>query len=313
MTRLRLLFALTLALLLAAAPLSALAQESDDDAGTGLILRADGPVHVAAGERIGAAIAISGDATVDGTVDGLLLVIDGKAIVNGRVEGDVTVINGELLLNDTAVVDNVSLINSEFTRAPGATVLEGVHESSGFSFGWGAAVFSALFWVGSSLALLVVGLVLAAIAGKQVTGAGRLATERVGQTVLSSVIVWIGLPLVAVAAFISLIGIPVGLGIGVALLALGFFGYIVAGVRIGQFLTERGRPESRQHPFLAAVVGLVILQLVALLPFIGGFIAGVAGLYGGGALAYYAYQGWRGGHEPAAPLPSGRLTPVPAA
>lgn len=312
MFRLRLLLVLTLTILVAGTPVAVLAQETGAGSDDGLILRIDGPVHVAAGERIGAAIAIRGNATVDGAVDGLLLVIDGTATINGRVEGDVTVISGTLVLNDSAVVDNVSLINSELTRAPGATVFQEINESSGFSFGWGAAVFSFLFWVGSTLALLVVGLVLAAIAGKQVNGAGQLATDRIGETVVSSIVIWIGLPVLAVLLLVTLIGIPIAMGIGIALVALGFFGYVVAATRVGQLITERGRPEPRLHPYLAVVVGLLLLQIAGLVPFIGGFVVAVAGLYGGGALAYYAYRGWRGRREPVAPAHSGHLTPVQA-
>jgi hypothetical protein len=41
-------------------------------------------------------------------------------------------------------------------------------------------------------------------------------------------------------------------------------------------------------------VGLLILQVIALIPFFGGFVAFISALYGAGALAYYAFQGWRG-------------------
>ena len=112
---------------------------------------------------------------------------------------------------------------------------------------------------------------------------------------LSSIVVWVGLPVLAVISFLSLIGIPFGIAILlIALPAFAFVGYLVSGTWIGGKITNRGGAEQMRNPYLAAVVGLLILQIVSLIPFFGGFLAVVAALYGAGAVAFYAFLGWRG-------------------
>jgi len=77
--------------------------------------------------------------------------------------------------------------------------------------------------------------------------------------------------------------------------ALGFLGYLAAGTRIGVLIVDRGGPpDPNRKPYLAAVVGLLILQVIVLIPFISGLIAFLAALYGARALACYAFQSWKG-------------------
>lgn len=54
----------------------------------------------------------------------------------------------------------------------------------------------------------------------------------------------------------------------------------MSGTWIGGKITNRGGADKVRNPYLAAVVGLLILQIVSLIPFVGGFLAVVAALYG---------------------------------
>ena len=55
-------------------------------------------------------------------------------------------------------------------------------------------------------------------------------------------------------------------------------------VRLGRL----GR-EDTGKPLLAAALGVLILQLLVIIPVVGWVIAAIAGLWGAGALAYYAF------------------------
>jgi hypothetical protein len=287
------LFLITVALALL--PGAALAQ--DPDAEGGLLLRVNGDVRLPAGESSDTIIVINGDAVVDGSVTGALVVVNGDATVNGRVDEEVVVINGTVTLGETARVGgDVALVRSDLTRAPGAVVEGTVEERSEFGFGRAGAVFSFLVWLGFTLVVLLAGLLFAAVAGRQLTRAATLLTSSVGGTLLGAVLVWVGIPILAVLAFVTLVGIPLGLALLLFLLpALWFLGYLVAGTRLGGWLLDlMHRPTTAAHPYLAALLGLLVLQLVLWIPFLGGLIWVLAGMLGAGTLALLAWRAWQG-------------------
>jgi hypothetical protein len=81
-------------------------------------------------------------------------------------------------------------------------------------------------------------------------------------TILGVVFVWVALPIIAALAIVTLIGLPLGLGVLIFLLpALWFLGLIVAGTRLGLAIVKVSGRESGEHPYLASFVGLLILQL----------------------------------------------------
>lgn len=284
-----------LALLLAIVPASALAQAGADDPEDEFLLKINGTLTVPADQTIGTVVMIDGDAIIEGTITDTLFVIAGNAEIAGVVQGDIHVIDGTVSLLDSATVKNVTLYDGEIERAQGATVTGDVnHESFSWS-GWDVAMFSAYLWTSMTVLVLVAGLLFAAIGARQLKAAGAMISERTGGTILAALIVGIGLPVVAVALMVTLVGIPLGVGLFLFLLpALWFLGYIVAGTKLGATIVDRARPQTGEHPYLAAVVGLLVLQLVQLAPFIGWLTTFLAGVIGTGALAYYAWTSWRG-------------------
>ena len=68
--------------------------------------------------------------------------------------------------------------------------------------------------------------------------------------------------------------------------ALGFLGYLVTGIRLGDYIigAMRGSDEA-WHPYLAAAVGLGALVVAGWIPVLGAVVSPVAAFLGGGALA----------------------------
>jgi hypothetical protein len=314
-SRIRRVFLVTCALLLALLPAVVLA----DDATTGatpddLTLRIAGSYTVPAGEQIGSLVVIDGDATIEGTVQNTLVVISGNAVISGVVDGDITLVSGTLELRDTArVTSAVNVIRGDLVRAPGAVVAGDITETSGYSFGWTFAIVSALLWLGVTLLILVAGLVFAAIGRRQLQGAGTLLTASPVGTTLSALLLWIALPALALGAVITIVGIPFAIGIALFLLpAMWFIGYLVAGTQLGSLLIARRiDPQRRSHLYVAALVGIGLLQIVGWVPGIGPLIGALAGLGGGGALALYAWRSWRG-ERPASATKAPVIQPIPA-
>jgi hypothetical protein len=279
------------ALFLAFIPSAALAQspERNDD----FTLRINGDVSIAAGDRVNSVVVIDGNLTVDGEVTDFVLVIKGDATINGTVGGDLTVINGDINLASSAVVDNVNSVRGNINRAQGATITGDIHERDNFRFLWAAAgLFSVLFWIAMTIAMVAAALIFAAFGGRQLASAARAMTGDVVNTIIGAVFFWIGVPILAFLAIVTVIGIPIGIGLILFLLpTIGFLGYLISGTRLGTWLLGLGGREAGERPFLAAALGTLVLQLLVLIPVIGIVIAIVAGIWGGGALAFRIYRG----------------------
>ena len=278
-------------------PASASAQSPNDEDEDSALIRINSDAFIAADETIENLVVISADAVIEGTVTGSLVVINGDATVSGRVGDNVTVISGDINLLDSAVVDNVHSVRGDLIRAPGATVSGDVDESD-FTGLWAAlGVLSVILWVGVTIAAIVAGIVFALIGGKQLRATATLMTGEAVNAIAGTVFLWVGLPILAVLAIITVIGLPLGLGILIFVMpVLGFLGYLVAATRIGSFATGAMNRAEAGRPVLAVLIGVLILQVVLLVPFIGAVIVFLASIWGAGALAFTAYRG-AGGHD----------------
>jgi cytoskeletal protein CcmA (bactofilin family) len=289
---------------LAMSPGTALAQTAEDD--DSAVIRVNSDTVIGPGESVENLVVISANARIEGTVTGTLVVIDGDATIAGTVEEDLTVISGDIELLDGSTVKDVHSIRGEITRAPGATVTGDVDENDFSGLSTALGVISILLWVGITIALLVAGIVFALVGGRQLTAATKVMTGEAAYAILGAVFVWIGLPVLAVIAFITVIGAPLGLGILLFLLpVLGFLGYLVAATRLGSWLTGAMNRPATERPVLAVVLGVLILQVLLLIPVLGAVIALLASIWGAGALACVAYRGARGREvapEPAPPV-----------
>src|SRR5690606_10446987 len=209
--------------------------QTPDDGDDGLIFRANGDVTVARDEVIEAVIVANGNARVEGSVTSTLWVISGDAIVEGSVGDDVIVIDGTLELTRGAEVENVTLIRGTLERADGAIVSGTITEQNALiSLGWGAAVFSMVMWLGVTLALVVAAVVFAAVAGRHLAGAGEVVRHRFGASIVTALVLWIALPILAVMAFVTIVGIPLGVSVFLLVLpVLWIAGYLVVTTRVG--------------------------------------------------------------------------------
>jgi hypothetical protein len=99
-------------------------------------------------------------------------------------------------------------------------------------------------------------------------------------------------PLVAVAALATVIGIPLGIALLIVVLPLLWsLGYVTTGTRLGFFLDDlRGATPNVAHPYLEAVLGVAIFQLIGLVPVVGWLVVVLAGLLGAGAIVVHAWR-----------------------
>jgi hypothetical protein len=276
-------------------PVAALAQDSsditeDDD----ILMRINGPLTIAAGDLVDVLVVINDNATVDGTVDKLVMVINGTATINGTVDGDLVVVSGDLVLGPSAVVDDVHLYDSTITRDPAATVRGDISEDAELNWSWwGSAIFTLWIWVGMTIVVLVAGLLFALFGGRQLRALAETAKSQVAMSILTAVVLMFGLPILGILVLFTVIGIPLGLAIIFVLIPLlWLLGYIIIGAHLGIWLRARmGQTDPRTGLVWATLIGLLILQLIGLIPFIGGLIGFLAGTYGAGVLVLHLIRG----------------------
>ncbi len=278
-------------LLIAFLPSSAAAQEVDQKDEDWLI-RINGNLRIEADETVDSVVVIGGDVLIEGTVRHNVLVIDGDAFVSGTVGRNVTSIEGDVILLAPAVVHNVRTISGDLERANGATVTGRIRDQASLSIGgFGFFLFTAYLWAAATFGLIIGGLIFAAIGGRQLTRAALAMTGEAVNTIVGAVILWVGVPILTLVIMFTLVGIPLGMLILTFFLPTLFaLGYITAGARLGGAILGRFGREPGNRPLAATALGVLILQIAFVVPLLGWLVALIAGIWGGGALAFTAFR-----------------------
>ena len=269
-----------------------------------------GDVEVAAGEQADAVIVVGGDARIAGTVNTLVLV-DGTATVSGATLETIAVINGTAdLMAGTAVSGDVIRFDSAITRADGVVIGGAIKDMAGdvaaFGIFMGAAML--LMWIGFGIATLLVGLLVAGLAARQVRVATTLISREPGKTVLVGLLSLVVPPLLAVLAIVTIIGIPTGIGLLVVVWpAVAFIGYVVAAIWLGEWiLRQRSGSTPAERPYTAALLGLLIAFVIGFVP----LVTAILSIFGLGAVVLASWRTLRG---PGTPRQVVQTQPAPAA
>jgi hypothetical protein len=282
-----------------AAPAVLAAQPPFQHTGT-VLMSFNGDVTVPAGESADSVFVVTGTATIRGTVE-TVIVLDGAAVLEGASVHSLFVTGGSVSIDGASTVTgDVRTLGATATVDPAATVGGTVSGLESDLVAAGAILAPAilLFMLGLALVTIVSGLALAALAARQVRSAeGLMDTEPV-RTFVVGVAGLVVIPVVAILAVVTVVGAPLGLAILLVVWpAAAVAGYLVAGIWIGEWLLERVSPRERPaRPYLAAVVGLIVLPMISIVPFVGA----IASLFGFGAVLLLA---WRTFRQPSAPRP----------
>lgn len=251
---------------------------------------------------LGGAIVLREGATVDGRFEA----VAGDVRIDGAILGDAVVAADTIAVGDAASVGGALEYNrdaSSFSAAPGATIAGGavaVQDPAftgfpdGVPFGGGGFAPVIPSWVGAVygfFANLLLGVVLLAVApglGRRVAGVGTTDTLRAGGVGLLALL---AVPVLLIAAAITIVGIPLSLAGFVVFLATlwvaSVYGAFVVGTRLLGYA-------DRDNRWLALLVGLLIVGLVGAVPLVGGLVGFLVLLLGLGAFAL-ALRGESGG------------------
>jgi hypothetical protein len=239
-----------------------------------------GPVDVPAGESTGDVVVIDGPVSVEGTVRGDLIAISGTVTIAGRVDGDVVAVSERATLESGARIGgDLVWVSRRPAVAGDATVAGDIRRANvdalvgPFDFVGRLAV-----WLAVSVSTLALGLLLLWLAPRALEAAWRSAARAPGAAIGLGLALFIGLPILAVVALVTLLGIPFGIGLLLALLPLYATAYTVAAWLLGRRLA------GSATPVLSFLAGLGILRVLALIPAVGGLVWLAASAFGLGAL-----------------------------
>ncbi len=290
-----------IAVLLAASPAWA---QTKGEADPEVVLR--GTLRVPDGTVVSDAVIFDGDAIVDGTVTGTVVAFHGDVTVSGVVDGDVVAFSGRVVLTSGATVDGRVVSVDRPDIADGATIGGGISRTPrGFGHlrGLGFGLSRVAFWIGASLSALVLGLLMLALVGRQAQSAAA-AVDSIGPAFGWGALVFFGLPIGALIVAATIVGLPLALGVLLALGLLYWIGWAVAALAVGRRLV---RPP--QHAALAFLAGWGILRVLALIPGIGGLVWFAAATLGLGGIVLAARRTTQ--PQPGAPATSVPVPPPP--
>ncbi len=254
------------------------------------VVSVDGSVNVPAGEHLDALVVINGSARIAGTVD-TIFVAGGSATLAGATAETVVVVDGTAeLQSGTTVTGDVRTLRGTVTRQPGAVVQGSVETLDADLAALALLSIPVLIvlFLGLGLAAVAAALLVAAFGARQVRQVESLVSDRPGQVLVAGIAGSVVLPLLAILLILTVVGAPIGLAMLLLLLpAMAFLAWIVAAIWIGDWIVERMRGSREpDRPYLAAVVGVIVLAIAGMIP----FVTAIATLFGFGGVLLAAWR-----------------------
>jgi cytoskeletal protein CcmA (bactofilin family) len=241
-----------------------------------------------------------GQLVLRGPVTGVVQIGGGRVLIDSAVTGDVICTAGQLELGPNARLAGKLRYfgRDEIKRDPAAQVAGAIERmpqtaSAGMPHHERGSRVSAagawLFWIVGLMVLAAVLLFTLPVSSENVS---LTAQTRFGFSVLVGFILLVCVPVAALILLISIIGIPLALLVLLLYPALLLVGYVASGMAAGGWALARFKADAAGRTgwrIASAMLAVLLLALVARIPFIGGFVAFVAVLAGVGAIALQVF------------------------
>ena len=245
-----------------------------------------GDVQVRRGQEVGEVVVLRGTATIAGVVRGDVVVLDGPIEVTGQVSGAVVSVGGSVALGPSSRVLGDVLAHEEVTAAPGARVDGDVRQGVAFTFRTPIEALGAFApWLAVWFSVLALGLLLLLLGPRAADAVALAAHGSPWRSTGWGVVAFVALPLAGVIAVFTLVWLPLGLGLLLALFLLYSVGLAGSVFALGRVLWHE--PRSR---FLAFLIGWAILAAVAVIPFVGGIVWVAGAVFGLGTISVATWR-----------------------
>jgi cytoskeletal protein CcmA (bactofilin family) len=269
-----------------------------------------GDVVIDRDAKIGGSVtAFCGHQSIDGHVGRDLLAFAGTLTITGNIGGSARIKGGELHIDSAAQINGP--VNFEGDDPPEVSAQAKLASPVHFEKRRHGTDYSNVHYyvwqVIWAAAFILFGLVLFALMPQFSRDAVRSA-EHYGAAAGLGVLVMFGIPIGAIIACITVVGLFIGISTIFIWYASLYFAQIIVGALVGQWLMGR---TSELWPMIGRMaVGLVIVRLCTTIPHAGGWIKFAVMLWGMGAISLAVYRQFQpviasGG--PSAPI----ATPLP--
>jgi hypothetical protein len=259
-----------------------------------------GSLKVGPGDTVSDAVIFNGDATIEGSVTGDVVALNGDVTVGGDVQGNAVALNGHVVVIQSGHVHGD--VSSRLTPQIDGTV-DGTVSRNDVSVKFDRFSFVSRFalWIGTTVSSFLLGLLLLLFAPRAAEAVASVGRSRSGAAFGWGALVLFGVPIAAFLTFLTIVAIPFGLGVLLALGLVYWLGWAAGAFVLGRRLVRA--PTSRIGAFAA---GWAILRVLALIPFVAGLVWIAATSVGLGALVLAARSANRG----VPPDPTARAVPV---
>ncbi len=281
------------ALVLAFAPAIVGAAAQSREAEDQIVL--SGTVEVARGREVDEVVVLHGSALIDGVAFGDVIVLDGGITIAGQVSGSVIAMDGSVRLGSSAHVGGDVTARGRVVVAEGAVVDGRIRQHVAFTWRAPLSLFGRFAtWLAVTVSTLLLGLAIVFLSPRGVEAAFDAARNTPWFAAAWGAGLVVGIPVLAVVAFASLVVLPLGLAAALALALAAFVGYGLAGYALGRLVWTN--PDRQVVAFL---VGWVALRVVGLIPYVSGvtFVLAAAFGLGAAAVATWRARSERGKHR----------------
>jgi cytoskeletal protein CcmA (bactofilin family) len=252
---------------------------------------AGGDVQIGPKARIAGNVSVAGgEIRIEGPIGGYLQVGAGHVYLDSTVAGDVHVGAGSVELGPNARVAGRLRYASrkELEKSPQAQVQGGIERMPLPQRGRKAGEHAggAFHWIWSA-GLIVLAAFLTALFPNLGLGTAATVRTRWPWSLLVGFIALVCIPAGIVIAMITVVGIPLALTALALYLALLILGYAASGSAAGLAVLQRWQParaSQRLVRVLFAALGMLVVVLLASIPWVGGLVVVAAMLLGVGAL-----------------------------
>jgi hypothetical protein len=245
-----------------------------------------GSVLVPRGERVGEVLVFTGSVVVNGVVEGDVVVFEGPVTIAGHVTGSVIAADGPVTLAESARIGGDVAATNPVVRDPGAEVRGSIRQDVRFSLEAEVGALDELLGpVAIAVSVLLAGLLLLAIAPRGADATADALASAPLASLAWGILVLFGVPTLAVALSVLVLGLPLGLAL---LLSLGLWWLV--GLTLAAWSAGRALVRPPRGRYLAFLVGWAILAAVGLVPALNAAVWVLGSIVGLGAAVVASWR-----------------------
>ncbi len=294
---------------------SAAAAETDQQAGPAVVHNPGGCVGEQRKPSFGSAMVVTsgeiicsnltsfgGSVVIHGEVDGDVVAFGGNVFIDGTVNGNVALYGGDLdLQNGTHVNGDIHICGGRWTEGTASRLHGNAFSCTKSAGALLSSDFGASFHFWFTLAWVILGMLLTTLLPEHVMLVRTTVRIKMRRSLVLGLLSILLAPAILAVLIALIISIPLAILVAVGLIAAWALGTVAIGGLIGDSIIRAIAPQQNTR-LSQVVVGLLVLALVGLLPYIGWLISIGAGLLGLGAV-FLSRFGTRLYSQPKHPLP----------